>query len=292
MDGAMGTELQRAGIGAGDCYEAWNLRHPERVLAIHAAYVRAGAACLLTNTFQSNPVALARHGLEGQLEAINRAAVELARSAVGASGFVLGDIGPIDADEEAIRRTVRSFIGVDGLLLETYSDLPSALRVLDVCRSPTLARRASKGERHPSLARRANVRGQPTPASAADAIPVLVSFAYLRTSAGELRTHGGETPETVARAMEGVAALGVNCGKEIRPADAAEVVRRYREVTELALFARPNAGTPASDGGRWVYPLSAAGWAEAARELLAVGVAALGGCCGTTPAHIDALRAT
>lgn len=262
----MGTELQRAGIRAGECYEAWNLTHPERVLAIHAAYVRAGAACLLTNTFQSNPVALARQGLADQLEAINRAAVELARSAVGEAGFVLGDIGPIDAgaDEKAVRRTVRSFSGVDGLLLETYSDLPSALRLLDVCR------------RH---------RTQ-------DDLPILASFAYLRTPAGELRTHGGETPEAVARAMQDVAAVGVNCGKDIRPADAAEVVRRYRGVTTLPLFARPNAGTPVADGGQWVYPLSPPAWAEAARGLLAERVAAVGGCCGTTPTHIGALRAT
>jgi methionine synthase I (cobalamin-dependent) len=258
----MGTELQRAGIRTGECYEAWNLTHRERVLAIHAAYVRAGAACLLTNTFQSNPAALARHGLDGRLEAINRAAVELARSAVGDPGLVLGALGPIDADEKAIRRTVRSFTGVDGLLLETYSDLPSALRVLDECR------------RH----------------NAEDGLPMLVSFTYLRTPAGELRTHGGETPETVARAIRDVVAVGVNCGKDIRPTDAAEVVRRYREVTELLLFARPNAGTPVSTDGHWRYPWSPLEWAGAARQLCDHGAAMVGGCCGTTPAHIEALR--
>src|SRR5438105_793177 len=94
MDGAMGTELQRAGIGPGACYEAWNLTHPERVRAIHEAYVGAGAECLLTNTFQANEAALARHGLAGQLPTIVQAGVRLARAAAGPGCFVLGGVGP------------------------------------------------------------------------------------------------------------------------------------------------------------------------------------------------------
>jgi 5-methyltetrahydrofolate--homocysteine methyltransferase len=125
---------------------------------------------------------------------------------------------------------------------------------------------------------------------AADGIPVLVSFTYLRAPAGELRTHGGESPETVARTVQDVAALGVNCGKDIRPADAAEVVQRYREVTALPLFARPNAGTPAMVDGRWVYPLGPLEWAAATRRLFGYGVVMVGGCCGTAPAYIEALR--
>src|SRR5215470_5468990 len=88
MDGAMGTELQRAGIGEGECYEAWNLTHPEKVRAIHRAYVDAGADVLLTNTFQANPAALAKHGLEDRLEVIFREAIQLARSVVAPNGFV------------------------------------------------------------------------------------------------------------------------------------------------------------------------------------------------------------
>src|SRR5215469_3372616 len=98
MDGAMGTELQRAGIGENESYEAWNLTHPERVRAIHQAYVDAGACCLLTNTFQANPQAVGRHGLENQLESINQAALALARSVGGGNHFVLGDIGPMQAN--------------------------------------------------------------------------------------------------------------------------------------------------------------------------------------------------
>src|SRR5262249_20221403 len=97
MDGAMGTELQRAGIQPGDCYELWNLTHPERVQAIHQAYVDAGAQCIVTNTFQANSKSLARFGLVDQLETINRAAVRLARS-VTANPFVLASIGPMDVN--------------------------------------------------------------------------------------------------------------------------------------------------------------------------------------------------
>ena len=95
MDGAMGTELQRAGIGENECYELWNLTRPESVRAIHERYVAAGAECLLTNTFQANPRNLAKHGLQDALEEINRTAISLARSAAGNDRFVIGDVGPI-----------------------------------------------------------------------------------------------------------------------------------------------------------------------------------------------------
>src|SRR5207245_1321055 len=90
MDGAMGTELRRAGLPPHASGEVWNLSQPERVRAVHKAYVQAGARCLLTNTFQSNPEALAKYGARAQLDDINWAAVRLARAACGAHGFVLG----------------------------------------------------------------------------------------------------------------------------------------------------------------------------------------------------------
>src|SRR5207253_3341171 len=86
MDGAMGTELQRAGLKDGECGEQWNLIHPERVRAIHGAYQRAGAECFLTNTFQSNPTNLRKHGLDNDLEEINQAALSLARTVSGKNG--------------------------------------------------------------------------------------------------------------------------------------------------------------------------------------------------------------
>src|SRR6202035_4244689 len=100
MDGAMGTELQRAGLRAGECGELWNLTHPEKVRAIHQAYVDAGAEVLLTNTFQANPAALARHNSADQLNAICRAAGEHARHAAGPDRLVLADVGPFSIEDQ------------------------------------------------------------------------------------------------------------------------------------------------------------------------------------------------
>src|SRR3954452_8487765 len=118
MDGAMGSELYQAGLEPGECGEAWSLSRPDRVRAIHEAYAAAGARCLLSNTFQANPCALARHGREADLERIVIAGVRLARAAAGRDGFVLGDIGPLlisDGDREfsdwsELARVVEAFL--------------------------------------------------------------------------------------------------------------------------------------------------------------------------------------
>ena len=127
MDGAMGTELQRAGLKPGECGELWNLTHPEKVRAIHQAYVDAGAEVLLTNTFQANPAALARHDLDGQLGMICQVAVDLAREAAGPDRWVLADVGPCPSEEEFTddcqpSSTRIAAAGPDGFLVETCSD--------------------------------------------------------------------------------------------------------------------------------------------------------------------------
>jgi methionine synthase I (cobalamin-dependent) len=169
MDGATCTELRRAGLRPGEPGERWNLTRPAEVRALHAAYAAAGAEVLLTNTFQANPTALARHGLESQLEAISQAAVRLARAAAGAGGCVLGDVGPIlggtgyeeFADRAALRRVLASLEGVDGVLFETCSS-PAALAAVQY-----------------ALHRVPEVEG----------LPLLLSLAYHRDPAG--RTAAG-----------------------------------------------------------------------------------------------------
>jgi methionine synthase I (cobalamin-dependent) len=264
MDGAMGTELQRAGIAEGECYEAWNLTHPEEVRAIHLAYANAGAEVLLTNTFQSNPDALHRRGVKREMfPAYNAAALELVRSVSARRGFVLGDIGPWSGTPvpETIA-VLRSLAAADGILLETFSDLAAAGYVNWV--SEQTCQR----------------------------VPILLSLSYYRDSLGRLLTQSGHEPEVLARhAVAGrVAALGVNCGKDIGMDDIIEIVRRYRSVTDLPLFARPNAGTPTREGERWIYPLTPQALAARLPELLEAGVCMVGGCCGTTPEHIAACR--
>jgi 5-methyltetrahydrofolate--homocysteine methyltransferase len=266
MDGAMGTELRRAGLAVDGCGEAWNLTNSEKVRAIHQAYKDAGARCFLSNTFQSNPSALAKHGFAGKLEAINQAAIELVRSVAGTEGFVLGDIGPFHPawNEQTVQQIVSSLGGVDGLLLETFSDLDGLWAAKYGC----------------------------LPCFESDSIPVLLSVTYKRTSDGVLTAQGGQTPEVFGHLARqyGIAALGVNCGREIGMKDIIEIVRRYRTVTDLPLFARPNAGTPVREGERLIYPHSPEQMAALLPDLLEAGPAMIGGCCGTTPDHIAAFR--
>jgi 5-methyltetrahydrofolate--homocysteine methyltransferase len=122
--------------------------------------------------------------------------------------------------------------------------------------------------------------------------PLLLSLTYRRDDAGRLVTLSSHPPEWFARraAQWGLAALGVNCGRDIGLDEIIEIVRRYRNETDLPLFARPNAGTPRREGNRWVYPLTPRAFAERLPQLLEAGVAMVGGCCGTTPEHIAALR--
>jgi 5-methyltetrahydrofolate--homocysteine methyltransferase len=263
MDGAMGTELLRAGLPLGACAEEWNLTKPDRVRAIHRAYRQAGAECLLTNTFQANPLNLARHGLADQLEEIAAAALRLAREEADPGGFVLADIGPIldlpdlteFADRTELDRVLAALAGADGFLFETCSS-PRALAAVEYAY------------------RRLEEIGT---------APLLLGLAYRRSPSGELTTFSGHGPETFARhaAKHGVAALGVNCGRDIGMAEVAAILRRYRAETDLPLFARPNAGAPPN-------PLSPGEMAEGLEEVLLAGACLVGGCCGTTPEHIAA----
>lgn len=264
----MGTQLQEAGLPEGACAERWNLTLREHVRAVHRAYVAVGARCLVTNTFQANPVALARHGWAEHLGAIQRAAVNLARSACGPEHFVLGDVGPIldaasgeeFADPAVTRQTAAGLQSADALLVETCSS-PGALE----------AARTLASDGH---------------------LPVLLSLTYRKSDRGNLLTASGHPPEWFAgRAGKyGVAALGVNCGRDIGMDDIMEIVRRYRAETDLPLLARPNAGTPSRADGQWVYPRTPQEMAARLPELLEAGVSLVGGCCGTTPAHIAAFR--
>jgi methionine synthase I (cobalamin-dependent) len=270
MDGAMGSELLRRGLPPGSACEAWNLTHPETIRSIHADYVTAGARCLLTNTFQANPLALARHGLDDQLEDIGRIALELARSAVGPEGLVVADIGPIMSavdrefdDLDALRRTVRALCGADAILLETCST-PHAL---DAAAHITI-----------------------WPESVH--LPVILSLTYMCHSDGTIASRSGHPPEWFAQraARHGVSVLGVNCGRDVTMHHITAIVNRYRESTDLPLLVRPNAGSPHRVANEWSYPTTDSQFASAALSWVRAGATLIGGCCGTTADHIAALR--
>jgi 5-methyltetrahydrofolate--homocysteine methyltransferase len=266
MDGAMGTQLQRAGIQQGECFELWNLTHPNSVLAIHRAYVAAGAQVLLTNTFQARAAPLVNRGLLQQIDDIRFEAVRLAREAAQASNYVLVSLGPGEWHSSNIDRgCFGAFQNADGLLLETRDELHS----VPAC-----------------ISAQKKVLG-------AKALPVLASLTFHHEAAGGIRTFLGESPEAIAQQaakIDGLAALGVNCGRDIDMDDVIEVIRRYRAVIHLPLFARPNAGTPTRVDGEWVYPHTPEQMAARLPALLAAGAVMVGGCCGTTPAHIAAFR--
>jgi 5-methyltetrahydrofolate--homocysteine methyltransferase len=267
MDGAMGTELQRAGLKPGECGELWNLTHPEKVRAIHQAYVSAGAEVLLTNTFQASPAALQRHNAADQCAAICRAAVALAREAAGPDRWVLADVGPSPQQEEreSLPDLVHALAAArpDAFLVETCSDPDRLFRLLKLLWSAL---------RNP--------------------FPVLVSFTYLRDREGRARTIGGFPPRKMARWVEScpLRALGVNCGRDMAMPQILEVVEAYRDNTSRRVFVRPNAGTPKQVEGRWVYPHTPEYMASWLPELLEAGVSMVGGCCGTTLDHIAAFR--
>jgi methionine synthase I (cobalamin-dependent) len=276
MDGAMGTELQRAGLKLGENAAAWNVFYPERVRAVHQAYRDAGARVLLTNTFLINDRSFCRAMWLADRSCSTSDSWQPSYELIGTGAYRIAAIGPVAGEASA-----REF---DNLKLLDVGEcnngaphasihFPHAI-LLETCSSPRV-RYAIRMLRRWHASR-----------------PFLLSLTYLRNEVGNLVTFSGHSPEWFAhRAKEyGVAALGVNCGRDISMSDCAEIVRRYRRVTDLPLFARPNAGTPRMVRSRWVYPLTPQAMAERVPELLEAGLSMVGGCCGTTPEHIAALR--
>lgn len=276
-DGAMGTQLQQAGLESGGCGEAWNLDHPDRVRAIQRRYVEAGADCLITNTFGASRIMLARHDEAARMADINRAGVAIAREAFGGRpGFVLGDIGPFGglmqplgeiarADvEAAFREQARALVagGADAIIIETQT----ALEELEI--AIAAAREA----------------GAPA---------VIGSIAFDRMlDVDDVRTMMGVSAEQAAEFMVAreVDVLGLNCGKGVDVPMAAAIVRRFRAVSGLPVMAQPNAGAPVLENFAVVYRETPDEMAGQLPALLDAGVAVVGGCCGSTPDHIRKFR--
>jgi methionine synthase I (cobalamin-dependent) len=263
-DGAWGTELQARGLDPGAAPDTWNLTHPERVEAVARAYVDAGSQVILTNTFRANAVAL-----EGDLEAINRAGVEISKRAAAGKALVFASIGPtgkmlmageIDAEQVsaafAAQSAALAAAGADALLVETMSDIEEACQAVAAAKSTGL--------------------------------PVIVSFAF-DSGKNKDRTMMGATPEAVAVAMveAGADAVGANCGVGVE--HAATVCRRLRAACDLPIWIKPNAGLPKMEGTAVRYDTSADFFASHYAALCEAGASFLGGCCGSTPDFIRAL---
>jgi len=276
-DGAMGTELQRAGLEPGGCGEAWNVDRPDDMVAIQRRYVEAGSDCILTSTFGASRIMLERHDEAGRVEEINRAAVQVARRAFdGLTGFVIGDIGPFgglmepygEIPEQRVRlafaEQAKALVagGVDAIIIETQT----ALEELGI--GIAAAREA----------------GAPV---------VIGSLAFDRMQdVDEVRTMMGVSPEQAAEFMveRGVDVLALNCGTGIDMEMAADVVKRYRSVSSLPVMVQPNAGQPELEDMRVVYKETPEQMAAGIPGLLSAGASIIGGCCGSTPAHIARFR--
>ncbi len=268
-DGAWGTQLQAQGLRSGECPDVWNLTHSERVEAVARAYVEAGSAVILTNTFGASRLQLNSHGFAGQTVAINRAGVEISRRAAAGRALVFASIGPTGkmlATEETTEDELRAVFeeqttalaqaGADALLLETFADLDEARVAIAAAKRTGL--------------------------------PVVASFVF-DSGANRDRTMMGATPEQAAEvaAAAGADVVGANCGRGIE--GFIPICQRLRIATTLPIWIKANAGLPEIVDGKTVYRTKEAFFADKAEELIAIGAMFIGGCCGTSPSFIAAV---
>jgi methionine synthase / methylenetetrahydrofolate reductase(NADPH) len=274
----MGTVLNARGVPINRCYDELNLSDPEMILSIHQDYLQAGAEILETNTFGANRLRLARHGLADKVAEINAAGVRIAREAVerlkqkqAGEAWVAGAVGPLGVPLEPLGKTgldearaafdeqVRALVaaGADMIIIETMPALNQA-------RQAVLAAR-----------------------EAAPDLPVMVMV----TVDDESNCLDGASPAHAAAVLTeaGADAVGVNCSTG--PATVLTAIEAMRAATPLPIAAMPNAGIPRAVEGRTIYFCSPEYMASFARKALAAGAQILGGCCGTTPNHIRAMRA-
>ena len=271
-DGGMGTELQKLGLPLDSCGDAWCLTHPDRVAAVHRLYAEAGSSLVSTNTFSSNRFALAKHGLADKQAEIARAGARIAREVMAGRGWVLGSVGPCGElmeplgtlTADALRASLEVQIGAlleggaDAILLETMTALDEVAIALEV-------------------------------AHALKAPFVIVTGAFDPTKSGPRTMMGARPEQLAALAAEGGAdVVGANCGRLAAESDFLALIERMR-AAGMPLMLQPNAGQPEMQGSDIVYHCGPEDLAERLAPL-ARHVKILGGCCGSTPAHIRAIR--
>jgi homocysteine S-methyltransferase len=273
-DGAMGTLLFQKGVPFERCFDELNITHAALVEEIHREYLAAGAELVETNTFGANAVRLSAHALEDKARVLARQGAKVARNAreiAGTVAFVAGSMGPLGkalipfgpvspADAEAAFRSQAEGLlegGVDVFILETFQDLNEILAALRAIKSVTAE------------------------------VPVIAQMTFGQDG----KTRYGHTPALVVRALKqaGADVVGLNCG--MGPQATLELLEQFVAAAEgTPVSAMPNAGLPQFVEGRYVYLSSPEYFADFAARAIALGVRIIGGCCGTTPAHIRAMR--
>lgn len=270
-DGAWGTELQSRGLPVGELPDIWNLTQPEKVYSVAKSYVDAGSRIILTNTFGANRIRLREiPGYEDKAMEINRAGVGISKDAAGNGVFVFASIGPsgkllmsgdVTAEELQIafeeQASAIASAGADGIVVETMSDLEEAL----------IAVKAAK----------------------ATGLPVVACMVF-DSGKDRDRTMMGNTPEEVAKSLidAGADVVGSNCGQGIESFH--KICKRLYSVSSRPVWAKPNAGLPVMENGKVIYKINPDDFAKYALGLLDSGAGFIGGCCGTNPQFISALR--
>ena len=274
-DGAMGSLLMDRAKEylQGTCPEYINLSHPEIIEEIAGLYINAGADIIETNTFGGSPLKLASYSLDNKTEEINNAAIMAAKNAsnneayicasIGPSGKLLKPFGDTEPKEiyESFYRQIKVIVdaGADMIIIETMTDLNEAKLALKATRNIS------------------------------SSISVIVSMTYEATPKGFF-TIMGKSIEMVSKELEdsGVDILGSNCGNGIE--NLVLIAKEHKKHTRLPVMIQANAGIPELREGIPVYPETPEFMAEKCEELIKIGVSIIGGCCGTTPAHISAIR--
>ena len=270
FDGGVGTYLYEKGIYINTCFDELNITNPDIVSEVHREYVAAGADVIETNTFGANRFKLAPHGLEPKVFEINLKGAQLAKAAAGGEVLVAGSVGPLgvqieplgklsyDEARDAFKEQVRGLLegGVDLIVLETFpliAELDQAIRAVK------------------ELDRE---------------IPVMAQVTI--NDDGNLLS--GATLESFVKGVEntGVDTLGLNCS--VGPRAMLDALETLKTLTAMPLSVQPNAGLPQNIGGRNIYMTSPEYMAEYAKRFIQTGATIVGGCCGTNPEHIRAIR--